>query len=62
VENICDLSVFIGMEEDCKAIVFQNLPMVIDLIVELLLTPEQVCNTVGFCTAADDAAASETRL
>ena len=39
-----------GMEEDCKAIMFQlDLATIIALLVELGLRPHAVCRTLGFC-------------
>merc|ERR1712215_99153 len=46
---VCDM-LQPGMEEDCKAIIYQlDLQTIIDIIVELGLRPRAVCEYLGFC-------------
>ena len=47
--GVCDL-LEPGMEEDCKAIIYQlDLQAIIDIVVELGLRPKAVCEYLGFC-------------
>ena len=47
--GVCDL-LEPGMEEDCKAIIYQlDLQTIIDIVVELGLRPRAVCEYLGFC-------------
>merc|ERR1711915_613975 len=51
--SLCDL-LQPGMEEDCKATIFQlDLQTIVDIIVELGLRPKAVCEYLGFCPSLE---------
>jgi hypothetical protein len=43
----CD--VLIGLEQQCKDFVDEQLPIIIDLLVEQYLNPEEVCEQLFLC-------------
>merc|ERR1712025_1061113 len=47
LDGACDI--LVGIEQDCKDFVHQNLQMVIDLLVNQYLEPTQVCEQLALC-------------
>jgi hypothetical protein len=43
----CDI--LVGLEDPCKAFVDEQLPIIIDLLVEEYLDPLEVCAALGLC-------------
>lgn len=45
--NFCNI--LVGMEDDCKAFVDENVEKVIDLLVNEYLNPTEICEKLNLC-------------
>ena len=47
LDQACDI--LVGMEQDCKDFIANNLETVVDLLVNEYLSPDQICNNLSLC-------------